>query len=104
MTCRLMQRFILKSNPELDVEISDKDGDEEKISFKSEGSAFLRFLNAILDGGKSGVEIGLAIIPGVLIISTVVMMLTVPTNNVGATIQRGEASLMRKHKITLKTF
>ena len=33
-------------------------------------------MNAILDGGKSGVEIGLAIIPGVLIISTVVMMLT----------------------------
>ena len=76
VSTRLMQRFILKSNPELNVEISDKEGDEEKISFKSEGSAFLRFLNAILDGGKSGVEIGLAIIPGVLIISTVVMMLT----------------------------
>ena len=76
VSTRLMQRFILKSNPELDVEISDREGDEEKISFKSEGSAFLRFLNAILDGGKSGVEIGLAIIPGVLIISTVVMMLT----------------------------
>ena len=76
VSTRLMQRFILKSNPELDVDISDKEGDEEKISFKSEGSAFLRFLNAILDGGKSGVEIGLAIIPGVLIISTVVMMLT----------------------------
>ena len=76
VSTRLMQRFILKSNPELDVEISDKAGDEEKISFKSEGSVFLRFLNAILDGGKSGVDIGLAIIPGVLIISTVVMMLT----------------------------
>ena len=76
VSTRLMQRFILKSNPELDVEISDKEGDEQQISFKSEGSAFLRFLNAILDGGKSGVDIGLAIIPGVLIISTVVMMLT----------------------------
>ncbi len=76
ISTRLMQRFILKSNPELNVEISDKEGDEQQISFKSEGSAFLRFLNAILDGGKSGVEIGLAIIPGVLIISTVVMMLT----------------------------
>ena len=76
VSTRLMQRFILKSNPELNVDISDKEGDEEKISFKSEGSVFLRFLNAILDGGKSGVEIGLAIIPGVLIISTVVMMLT----------------------------
>ncbi|MBR6775163.1 MAG: hypothetical protein IKM23_05550 [Bacteroidales bacterium] len=76
VSTRLMQRFILKSNPELDVEISSEKGDEEKISFKSEGSAFLRFLNAILDGGKSGVDIGLAIIPGVLIISTAVMMLT----------------------------
>ena len=76
VSTRLMQCFILKSNPELNVEISDKEGDEEKISFKSEGSVFLRFLNAILDGGKSGVDIGLAIIPGVLIISTVVMMLT----------------------------
>ena len=76
VSTRLMQRFILKSNPELNVEISDKEGDEQQISFKSEGSAFLRFLNAILDGGKSGVDIGLAIIPGVLIISTVVMMLT----------------------------
>ena len=76
VSTRLMQRFILKSNPELNAEISDKEGDEQQISFKSEGSAFLRFLNAILDGGKSGVDIGLAIIPGVLIISTVVMMLT----------------------------
>lgn len=76
VSTRLMQHFILKSNPELNADISSEEGDEEKISFKSEGSVFLRFLNAILDGGKSGVEIGLAIIPGVLIISTVVMMLT----------------------------
>ena len=76
VSTRLMQRFILKSNPELNAEVSEVEGDEEKISFKSEGSVFLRFLNAILDGGKSGVDIGLAIIPGVLIISTVVMMLT----------------------------
>lgn len=76
ISTRLMQRFILKSNPELDVEISEKEGDEQKISFKTEGGVFLRLLNAVLDGGKSGVEIGLAIIPGVLIISTLVMMLT----------------------------
>ncbi|MBQ8223615.1 MAG: hypothetical protein IJZ87_09810 [Bacteroidales bacterium] len=76
VSTRLMQHFILKSNPELNADISSEEGDEEKISFKSEGSVFLRFLNAILDGGKSGVEIGLAIIPGVLIISTLVMMLT----------------------------
>jgi hypothetical protein len=41
-----------------------------------EGSVFQRFLEAILDGGKTGVDMGLAIIPGVLIICTLVMMLT----------------------------
>lgn len=35
-----------------------------------------RFLDALLSGGKSGVKIGLTIIPGVLIICTVVMILT----------------------------
>lgn len=39
-------------------------------------SVFIRFLNALLDGGKSGVELGLAIIPGVIIISTAVFLLT----------------------------
>ena len=33
-------------------------------------------LNALLDGGRSGVDVGIAIIPGVLIISTLVMILT----------------------------
>ena len=56
--------------------MSNTDGDSQKISFKSEGGIFLRALNAILDGGKTGVDLGLAIIPGVLVISTAVMMLT----------------------------
>ena len=76
VSTRLMQRFILKSRPDLNVDISPEEGDEQKISFKTEGNVFLRLLNSVLDGGKSGVEIGLAIIPGVLIISTLVMMLT----------------------------
>ena len=37
---------------------------------------FLRILNSLLDGGKSGVDVGVSIIPGVLIISTLVMILT----------------------------
>jgi len=41
-----------------------------------EGSVFERFLEAMLDGGKTGVDIGMGIIPGVLIISTFIMMLT----------------------------
>ena len=40
------------------------------------GGAGRRFLEAVLEGGKSGVSIGLSIIPGVLIICTFVMMFT----------------------------
>ncbi len=76
VSTRLMQRFTLKAYPELDTLENPEGGDEQKISFKSQGNVFLRFLDAILDGGKEGVAIGLAIIPGVLIISTIVMMLT----------------------------
>lgn len=76
VSTRMMQRLVLKSHPELDAPVSNTDGDSQKISFKSEGGIFLRALNAILDGGKTGVDLGLAIIPGVLVISTAVMMLT----------------------------
>lgn len=76
VSTRLMQRFTLKSFPELDAPVCEGTGDEQQISFKSEGSVFMRFLNSLLDGGKDGVGIGFAIIPGVLCISTIVMMLT----------------------------
>lgn len=75
ISTRLMQRFILKAHPEF-AEGGADGGNEQQISFKSEGGIFLRMLNALLDGGKTGVDLGLAIIPGVLIISTFVMMLT----------------------------
>ena len=76
VSTRLMQRFTLKAYPELDAPVAEFSGDEQQISFKSEGSIFQRFLNSLLDGGKDGVGIGFAIIPGVLCISTIVMMLT----------------------------
>ena len=41
-----------------------------------EGSAGSRFIQAILDGGKVGVDMGLSIIPGVVIICTLVIILT----------------------------
>ena len=75
ISTRIMQRMTIRKYPELKTE-NVVGGDEQQISFKSEGSLFLRTLNAILDGGKTGVDLGLAIIPGVLIISTFVMMLT----------------------------
>ncbi|TQQ85866.1 hypothetical protein EXD82_01235 [Peptacetobacter hominis] len=41
-----------------------------------EGNLFQRVLDAMLEGGKLGVDMGMAIIPGVLIVCTGVMMLT----------------------------
>ena len=76
ISTRLMQHFTLKAYPEMDSPVTEEEGTEQNISFKSEGSIFQRFLNSMLDGGKSGVGIGVAIIPGVLCISTIVMMLT----------------------------
>lgn len=42
----------------------------------SEDSFFIRFMTAMLEGGKSGVDMGIAIIPGVLFVCTIVMTLT----------------------------
>ena len=41
-----------------------------------EGSLGSRFMGALMDGGMSGVKMGVSIIPGVLIICSIVMMLT----------------------------
>lgn len=41
-----------------------------------EGTGFNRVMGALLDGGKEGVDIGLSIIPGNVVICTLVMMLT----------------------------
>ena len=78
VSTRLMQRSSLKAYPELEAPVDETlaEGDEQQITYKSEGGVFMRFLNSLLDGGKDGVGIGLAIIPGVLCISTIVMMLT----------------------------
>lgn len=74
ISTRLMQRLSKKELAKMDIK--DSDGDNTQISFKSEGSTFMRLLNSILDGGKSGVQLGLSIIPGVLVISTIVMIMT----------------------------
>lgn len=77
VSTRIMQRLI--RNDFVDESKMKKktiDQKEENISFKSEGGIFMRFLNSVLDGGKTGVDLGLSIIPGVLIISTAIMVLT----------------------------
>ena len=87
ISTRIMQRSCLKTFPELDspmieggpIEVVAEEEDKKK------DSVFLRFLNAILDGGKNGVELGLAIIPGVLIITTMVILITFGTGPEGYT-------------------
>lgn len=79
ISTRIMQRSCLKSFPELDAPVIGeevKDGEHESAETEKKDGIFLRFLNAILDGGKNGVELGLAIIPGVLIITTMVILIT----------------------------
>ena len=78
ISTRLMQRSCLKDYPELDSPVSAtlEEGLPELEEKQKKDSVFMRFLNAILDGGKNGVELGLQIIPGVLIITTAVIMIT----------------------------
>lgn len=85
ISTRCMQHFICKDYPSYRTEDAlsaeqmaslEHVKEEESTESGEQVSLFVRILNGLLDGGKSGVEIGLAIIPGVLIISTLVMMLT----------------------------
>ena len=58
------------------VEITNDDDSPEKVRIIRDGNTFQRVLDTLLEGGKTVVEMGLAIIPGVLIVCTFVMMLT----------------------------
>lgn len=77
VSTRLMQRFVLKAYPHY----RDEDACEIEVVEVSDDKnfrkpMFQRILDSLLDGGRTGVDVGLAIIPGVLIISTLVMVLT----------------------------
>lgn len=78
ISTRLMQRSCLKDYPELDSPVAATVEEEipETVEKQKKDGVFMRFLNAVLDGGKNGVELGLQIIPGVLIITTAVIMIT----------------------------
>jgi hypothetical protein len=84
VSTRLMQRFVVKAYPQYKEENAIDGNFEQDEELKpEEKSLFLRILNSLLDGGKSGVEVGIAIIPGVLIISTFVMVLTFGPSTTG---------------------
>ena len=79
VSTRLMQYFVIKAYPSFaneDAIAADTGHPEEKEETVESKSTFIRVLNSLLDGGRTGVDVGIAIIPGVLIISTLVMILT----------------------------
>ena len=85
VSTRLMQRFVIKAYPKFQEEdvCVEVEADETEIE-EEKKPLFQRILDALLDGGRTGVDVGLAIIPGVLIISTLVMMLTFGPSASGA--------------------
>ena len=77
VSTRLMQHFVLKAYPQYKDEDVCVSSEEESAEVEIDRKPlFQRILDAVLDGGRTGVDVGLAIIPGVLIISTLVMLLT----------------------------
>lgn len=81
VSTRFMQHFVLKAYPSYaSEEAAEGEGAQDTLAptveHEEAKSMFVRILNSLLDGGRSGVDIGIAIIPGVLIISTLVMVLT----------------------------
>lgn len=88
VSTRLMQYFVIKAYPNFAVEdavVKDANKIEEEETKVETKSVFIRTLNSLLDGGRTGVDVGIAIIPGVLIISTLVMILTFGASENGYT-------------------
>ena len=84
VSTRIMQRSVIKAYPNFAHEIACEEEIEDiEEQHKEEKSLFIRILNSLLDGGRTGVEVGMTIIPGVLIISTFVMILTFGTSAEG---------------------
>ncbi len=70
------------------IKADKKNSKKEQINYVIEvdKSYFKRTINGLLEGGKTGVQMGLDIIPGVLIICTLVMMITFGPSDVGGTL------------------
>ena len=77
VSTRFMQHFVLKAYPRFKNEdVAEAEVVVEGTDLHFKKPLFQRILDSLLDGGRTGVDVGLAIIPGVLIISTLVMLFT----------------------------
>lgn len=78
ISVRIMLHFTKK---EFGTKEEAYEGNDESYMIKDmrvvhEGTVMTRMLNALIEGGKQGVKLGFEIIPGVLIICTIVLMFT----------------------------
>ena len=79
VSTRLMLGYTKKLyGTEAPCELSDSDDAIDIKNFRKvrDESTARRLMDAILEGGKTGVDMGMSVIPGVLIICTLVLMLT----------------------------
>ncbi|WP_282929297.1 hypothetical protein [Anaerococcus sp. Marseille-Q7828] len=77
VSVRIMQSFCKKyyGTSEM-VTVESLDDIPHNSRIIRDGSVGLRFIQALLEGGKSGLDMGLSIIPGVISICTMIMLLT----------------------------
>ena len=79
VSTRLMLRYTAKLyGKDQPCDLLDSEDSVDIHSYRKvrQGSVGLRFMDSLLEGGRSGVDMGLSIIPGVLLICTLVLMLT----------------------------
>lgn len=81
VSTRMMLHFTKKAYGKDALASDAPDGGAQESKAPEKKSIGVRVMNALLKGGKSGVTLGLGIIPGVVVICTLVMMLT---NGAGA--------------------
>lgn len=73
---RAILHIAKKEYKEDEKNVKPADSDAFEYRKVREGSVGQRVLDSMLEGGKNGVELGLSIIPGVVIVCTIVMILT----------------------------
>lgn len=76
VSVRIMMRFTKAYYGTEDSSLDFKELENRKLRVVREGSVGGRAINSLLDGGKNGVDMGLTIIPGVVVICSLVLLLT----------------------------
>jgi len=80
MTFIIKKKRYFENNKIETAEVELFENDDKSIE-SDDSSFFLRFMTSMLNGGKNGIEMSLAIIPGLLVVCTIVMLLTFGPND-----------------------